>query len=141
VHCPSCQHENSEGAKFCNACGAKLEMACPQCEHVNPPGSRFCNECAAPLTGQTVTPTPTQTDNRLDKLEDKAIPEAERRQLTVMFCDLVGSTSLSEQLDPEELREVVRAYQESCGQVIDRFEVAVSTGLTPLVGRERKELH
>jgi class 3 adenylate cyclase len=40
--------------------------------------------------------------------------EAERRQLTVMFCDLVGSTALSTQLDPEELREVVRAYQESC---------------------------
>jgi class 3 adenylate cyclase len=48
--------------------------------------------------------------------------EAERRQLTVMFCDLVGSTALSEQLDPEELREVVRAYQESCTAVIRRYD-------------------
>jgi class 3 adenylate cyclase len=48
--------------------------------------------------------------------------EAERRQLTVMFCDLVGSTQLSEQLDPEDLREVVLAYQETCGKVINRFE-------------------
>src|SRR5438093_10793099 len=48
-------------------------------------------------------------------------PEAERRQLTVMFCDLVGSTALSEQLDPEELREVVHAYQETCATVIGRF--------------------
>ncbi|HKA54973.1 MAG TPA: adenylate/guanylate cyclase domain-containing protein, partial [Candidatus Binatia bacterium] len=48
--------------------------------------------------------------------------EAERRQLTVMFCDLVGSTALSEQLDPEELREVVRAYQETCTDVIQRYE-------------------
>jgi class 3 adenylate cyclase len=47
---------------------------------------------------------------------------AERRQLTVMFCDLVGSTALSEQLDPEELREVVRAYQETCTGVIRRYE-------------------
>jgi len=39
-----------------------------------------------------------------------------------MFCDLVGSTALSEQLDPEELREVVRAYQEACAGVINRFE-------------------
>ena len=49
-------------------------------------------------------------------------PEAERRQLTVLFCDLVGSTALSAQLDPEELREVVRAYQDTCAKVIARFD-------------------
>ena len=49
-------------------------------------------------------------------------PDAERRQLTVMFCDLVGSTVLSGQLDPEDLREVVRAYQEACAKVVARFE-------------------
>jgi class 3 adenylate cyclase/predicted ATPase len=48
--------------------------------------------------------------------------DAERRQLTVMFCDLVGSTPLAEQLDPEDLREVVRAYQEACAKVITRFD-------------------
>src|SRR5207245_5936159 len=49
-------------------------------------------------------------------------PEAERRQLTVLFCDLVDSTALAARLDPEELREVVRAYQETCAAVIQRFE-------------------
>jgi class 3 adenylate cyclase/predicted ATPase len=49
-------------------------------------------------------------------------PEAERRQLTVMFCDLVDSTKLSSQLDPEEYREVVRAYQSACTEVITRFD-------------------
>jgi class 3 adenylate cyclase/tetratricopeptide (TPR) repeat protein len=48
--------------------------------------------------------------------------DAERRQLTVMFCDLVGSTALSERLDPEDLREVLRVYREACHAVIDRFE-------------------
>src|SRR5262249_12093154 len=48
--------------------------------------------------------------------------EAERRQLTVMFCDLVGSTALSGQLDPEDLRAVVRAYQATCATVIARYE-------------------
>jgi class 3 adenylate cyclase len=48
--------------------------------------------------------------------------EAERRQLTVLFCDLVDSTGLASQLDPEELREVVRAYQEACAKVIARFD-------------------
>src|SRR5215467_4127387 len=49
-------------------------------------------------------------------------PEAERRQLTVMFCDLVDSTKLSSQLDPEDYREVVRAYQSTCTEVIQRFD-------------------
>jgi class 3 adenylate cyclase len=49
-------------------------------------------------------------------------PDAERRHLTVLFCDLVDSTSLARQLDPEELRTVVRAYQDTCAKVIARFE-------------------
>src|SRR4029453_17350632 len=59
---------------------------------------------------QVASPTPPQ------------MPEAERRQLTVLFCDLVDSTTLSRQLDPEDLHEVVRAYQETCAKVIARFE-------------------
>jgi class 3 adenylate cyclase len=54
--------------------------------------------------------------------EASAPPEAERRQLTVMFCDLVDSTRLSSQLDPEEYREVVRAYQSACTEVIQRYD-------------------
>ena len=53
---------------------------------------------------------------------DHHTPEAERRQLTVMFCDLVDSTKLSSQLDPEEYRDVVRAYQNACTEVIQRFD-------------------
>jgi class 3 adenylate cyclase len=49
-------------------------------------------------------------------------PEAERRQLTVLFCDVVDSTRLSSQLDPEEYREVVRAYQRVCTEVIQRYD-------------------
>ena len=49
-------------------------------------------------------------------------PDAERRQLTVLFCDLVDSTALSSQLDPEDLRQVVQAYQETCAKVVARFE-------------------
>jgi class 3 adenylate cyclase len=48
--------------------------------------------------------------------------EGERRHLTVMFCDLVGSTALSQQLDPEQLREVMRVYHETCATVIKRFD-------------------
>ena len=51
-------------------------------------------------------------------------PDAERHQLTVLFCDLVDSTALSGQLDPEDLHEVVRAYQDTCAKVIARFVTA-----------------
>jgi class 3 adenylate cyclase/predicted ATPase len=48
--------------------------------------------------------------------------DAERRQLTVLFCDLVDSTVLASQLDPEEWRDVVRAYQTTCAEVVQRFD-------------------
>jgi class 3 adenylate cyclase len=61
------------------------------------------------------TPTPSAPDA-------PPSPDAERRQLTVLFCDLVDSTVLASQLDPEEWRAVVRAYQDTCGKVIARYE-------------------
>jgi class 3 adenylate cyclase/predicted ATPase len=64
----------------------------------------------------------TQTGQGAQLSADHAAPEAERRQLTVLFCDLVDSTALSSQLDPEDLREVVRAYQTTCAEVIQRFD-------------------
>src|SRR4051812_22032814 len=54
--------------------------------------------------------------------EDAVSPGGERRQLTVMFCDLVGSTALSEKLDPEELRDLLHAYRTLCGDVIARYD-------------------
>jgi class 3 adenylate cyclase len=50
------------------------------------------------------------------------LPEAERRQLTILFGDLVGSTELATKLDPEDMREVLRAYQDACAQVINRYD-------------------
>ncbi|GJL83788.1 MAG: adenylate/guanylate cyclase domain-containing protein [marine bacterium B5-7] len=63
-------------------------------------------------------------DSQYDSVQQKypdQPTEAERRQLTVMFCDLVGSTELSQRLDPEDLQDVNRAYQEACKQAIERF--------------------
>jgi class 3 adenylate cyclase/tetratricopeptide (TPR) repeat protein len=119
MHCPKCQHENREGARFCEACGSRLELLCPACGHQLRPGAAFCDQCGTSLTAQPSVP---QTPDSRPQTLDPGLTSAERRQLTVMFCDLVGSTALSQQLDPEELREVVRAYQETCAAVIARFE-------------------
>ena len=75
-------------------------------------------------TGDTATPVSPTAPSSMPALPPAASapPEAERRQLTVLFCDLVDSTVLASQLDPEDLREVVRAYQDTCAKVIARFE-------------------
>jgi class 3 adenylate cyclase len=114
MYCPECQHENRAGARFCESCGNKLEQTCPSCGNQTRPGAAFCDRCGTPLTEQASTPRPQTRDSRRG--------DGERRQLTVMFCDLVGSTALSEQLDPEELREVVQHYQAACEAVIHRLE-------------------
>ncbi len=77
---------------------------------------------ASLVSGSTFPVSSSQPPDTKRQTLDSARPEAERRQLTVMFCDLVGSTALSAQLDPEELREVVRAYQETCTEVIRRYD-------------------
>src|SRR5262249_1628644 len=75
-------------------------------------------------SGQAVAPPPAQTipSPAAQGQQSPQAPEAERRQLTVMFCDLVDSTRLSSQLDPEEYRDVVRAYQRVCTDIIQRYD-------------------
>jgi len=119
MRCGSCSTENPEGAKFCSECAAPLQKRCPRCGVENLPRAKFCSECATPLAGQPASVQPSEASLQ------SATPsrsEAERRQLTVMFCDLVDSTPFSQRLDPEELREVVSAYQGTCTTVVQRYE-------------------
>jgi class 3 adenylate cyclase/tetratricopeptide (TPR) repeat protein len=127
MRCPSCGSDNPEGTKFCGECGAAFPMPCLQCGFENLPATKFCRQCGTALKEPPASSAPS------DQAAEQAFPgawraaipstaEGERRQLTVMFCDLVGSTALSAQLDPEELHEVVRVYQATCTKVIRRYE-------------------
>jgi class 3 adenylate cyclase len=77
---------------------------------------------ASPPAQPTPQPAVQETQPTHKPPLESRSPAAERRQLTVMFCDLVDSTRLSSQLDPEDLREVVRAYQQVCSTVITQFD-------------------
>lgn len=115
MQCPKCRFDNPEGAKFCNECGGRLELACPSCTKINSSRSKFCNECGHPLS--TAAPIP-QAPLPLDPiaklkrylptgLAEKILAqrdriEGEHRQVTVLFCDLAGYTPLTEKLGPEE---------------------------------------
>jgi len=87
MDCPSCGAANLEGKKFCGDCGTPLPMRCTACGAENPPGKKFCGDCGAALairaSAAAASPLPAAL-----------MSSAERRQLTVMFCDLVGSTAL-----------------------------------------------
>lgn len=83
-------------------------MRCPACSAEVPAGFRFCGHCGTPLAETQV-------------VEAERV-EPERRQLTVMFCDLVGSTALSERLDPEDLHQLLRLYQHEVVQVAERYD-------------------
>jgi predicted ATPase/class 3 adenylate cyclase len=87
-------------------------MSCPRCGFDSPGAFAFCGRCGAP--------TPTSEVTRA--ADDRHSSRAERRQLTVVFCDLVGSTALSTQLDPEELNDLTREYERVCAEVIERHE-------------------
>ena len=107
--CTGCGANNPDGMKFCGTCGRSLTTLCPACAFDNPPGFRFCGRCGGSLT-DTPTPPPASAE-----------AGAERRQLTVLFCDLVSATALAERLDPEDLRDVVRDYQAESAEAIRPF--------------------
>src|SRR5215468_9663470 len=112
--CAKCKTENPDGLKFCNECGAPFKTPCASCGFENAPAAKFCGQCGAGLDGAAVaksvevTPTPISITG-------------ERRHLTVLFCDLVGSTEIATQLDPEEWREVVAGYHRAATEAITRF--------------------
>jgi predicted ATPase/class 3 adenylate cyclase len=116
VICERCGHDNPSGHRFCGQCGAPLPAACPSCGSLARPQERFCGQCGSPIAPRGPAPDP--APNAPGVL---APADAERRQLTVVFCDLVGSTELSHTLDAEDLRAALRAYQEACAGVIERF--------------------
>ena len=116
--CPSCGTENGSGRKFCGGCAAPLEQVCAACGSANEPGMRFCGECAQPLDagssppGELSAPSP---------LAVAAPPLAERRVVSVLFADLVGFTTLSEDRDSEEVRELLTAYFDRCRRLIGLY--------------------
>ena len=95
--CFSCGHENPSGARFCPECGASLAFRCRRCQVDVPATAKFCPECGTPV-GQGEPPAPPSP------APDVARP-GERRQLTVLFCDLVGSTPLAQLVDEPGLAD------------------------------------
>ena len=107
--CANCGTDNREGRKFCSECGTSLASGCPACGAANEPGEKFCGECGATLASTSTGVPPA------------AAPAAERRLVSVLFADLVGFTTLSESRDPEEVRELLSRYFDTCRRLIELY--------------------
>ena len=108
--CSHCGSKVEDEKRFCGDCGSALAWVCA-CGGQNPPNKRFCSDCGAPHDAR---------NGGGRKLP--AAQEAERRLLTAMFVDLVGSTSLSARLDPEDLRSVIAAFYRCVTEIVGRLD-------------------
>ncbi len=116
--CGNCGAENRAGRKFCAECGTALTPPCPSCGAYNEPSEKFCGECGTALGGTTpggVAVAPAQ------KAAAAPMPQAERRLVSILFVDLVGSTALAEDRDPEETRDLLTRYFDLARDVIVRY--------------------
>ncbi len=140
MKCPKCQFENPDSAKFCNECGSKLETACSACGKANPLSSKFCSECGHKIVIPNEQPSQELSfDEKLAKIQ-RYLPkdltqkilaqrdkiEGERKQVTVMFCDMEGFTSLTEKLGSERMYSIMDEVYEILIHKVHDYEGTVN---------------
>jgi class 3 adenylate cyclase/tetratricopeptide (TPR) repeat protein len=138
MRCAACDADNPAAAKFCEACGTSLGRPCPRCGRDNRPNSRFCTECGGPLAGPTPaaeregkarslapsTYTPPHLAEKI--LASRSAIEGERKQVTVLFADIKGSTELIQALDVEEAQQLLDGAVQGMMDAVHRYEGTVS---------------
>ena len=109
--CAACGAQHRDGARFCADCGSALARRCRACAAELPAGARFCDSCGAAADAAAV--------------DDPAGGRELRKTVTILFADLVGSTSLQETLDPESVRRVMTRFYDTARAAIDAHEGTV----------------
>src|SRR6476660_4127525 len=141
MQCPSCDWHNSEAAKFCDVCGTALPLHCPACGGPNRTSAKFWSECGVALDQQ---PSPkAAAANATDKPQPvvlgfalgtavaaQSVPEGERKMVTALFVDIIDSTELGQNLDPEEVRAIIDPVLGLMIDAVRRYDgyVVQSTG-------------
>ncbi|MBW1769470.1 MAG: AAA family ATPase, partial [Deltaproteobacteria bacterium] len=140
MKCTNCQHENPEDSKFCIECASPMEFHCPNCGAITPATGKFCKECAYDLRKpKEVPPKELSFDEKLEKIQrylpkgltEKILSqrdriEGERKQVTVMFCDMEGFTNLSERLGPEDAYGIMDQVYEILIHKVHDYEGTVN---------------
>ncbi|MBI3784401.1 MAG: AAA family ATPase, partial [Deltaproteobacteria bacterium] len=140
MRCSNCQTELLPGKSFCHACGARTAMSCSNCGASVQPGFRFCPDCGTSMATEAVAEPEAPRPERSLSMLSRNIPEelaqkiraskdsveGERKQVTVLFCDLAGSTAMAERLDPEEYHDLLEQYLEIAFRAVYRYEGIVN---------------
>jgi class 3 adenylate cyclase/tetratricopeptide (TPR) repeat protein len=116
TRCPDCRHESPLESIYCPQCGRGLGRRCARCGVTSALNAKFCGTCGDRLPEGTPPAPPPAIE------APASARDAERRQITVMFCDLVGSSPLSARLDPEDYRAVIDEFLGACTETIRRFD-------------------
>jgi class 3 adenylate cyclase/tetratricopeptide (TPR) repeat protein len=129
--CPRCQARNRDGLRFCEHCGALLSATCPQCGAPIIDSVSFCGSCGIPLTASPAARfaspgayTPRYLAERI--LNSRGALEGERKQVTVLFCDLANSTPLAELLGPEAMHGLLDGFFDLALSEVHRYEGTIN---------------
>jgi len=140
MRCPKCDFEIHAGLTFCGRCGAKLERVCPKCNFSNPFDYSYCGKCGHDLSlSSKPLPRELSFDEKIARIQ-KYLPgeltekilaqkdkiEGERKQVTVMFCDMEGYTGLTEKLGPEEAYSMMDKVYEILIHKVHDYEGTVN---------------
>jgi class 3 adenylate cyclase/tetratricopeptide (TPR) repeat protein len=129
MQCPKCQFENREEAQFCSECGHKFELICPECGTNIRTGSKFCDGCGSNLELAKETSTEISGINTLpfQSTDEQASPDVaaivgERKHVTVLFSDLIGYTTMSERLDPEDVKDITAQIFDDVSKIVAKYD-------------------
>ena len=149
MKCWNCGFENPPNAKFCNNCGQAQERACPNCGTKNTAGAKFCSNCGTNLQTAAAAPSaptpakaipraaetpqaliekymPKEIASKLEAARSSRSMEGERRIVTILFCDVKGSTAMAEKMDPEEWADIMNRAFKYLIEPVYRYEGTVS---------------
>ena len=120
--CSNCGAQTLPGDEFCDECGAAIAEGCASCGFVNRVGAKFCRKCGEALeaAGNSISVRASSAASPAPARHQAPIV-AELRLVSVLFADLVGFTSRSEALDPEEVRDLLSRYFDVCRGLIERY--------------------
>jgi class 3 adenylate cyclase len=135
VICHQCDKKNDQDAVFCVGCSQPLLLICPSCSTQNPGDALFCKKCRTEL-GEI---SESAQESRLQDLRESAPIglqeklrqteteiEGERKPVTILFTDIVGSTAIAEKLDPEVWKEIVIGAHKRVGEAVYRYEGTIA---------------
>jgi class 3 adenylate cyclase len=138
-----CQHDNPQGARFCEECATPLVRTCSNCGTALSATAKFCHACAHPVAAGAGAPSRSPDSYAPKHLAEKILTsktalKGERKQVTVLFADLKGSMELLADRDPQKAREILDPVLELMMEAVHHYEGTVNQvmgdGIMPLFG-------